>query len=241
VTTEHHHHLSGTLAVAAVLAVLAGFVDAFVYLRVAPVFVANMSGNLVHLGMGTGEADGHAVGAACAALGAFIAGVIAAVFGLDARLRSGRRASGTRLLFAEAALLACMPIAMWSFDISYSASIRPLDYWVVVPGSMAMGVQAIALRRVGQIAVATTYGTGAIVRFGEKLALAARRAPRAGDTRRTATIVVLGTVLVAYVGGAALAAALDDSPLLLVAATAVPLGVALVERRNPGVDDGAAD
>ena len=52
---------------------------------------------------------------------------------------------------------------------------------------VAMGLQATALRRVGQIAVATTYGTGAIVRVGEKVALAARRADRpvARAVRRT--------------------------------------------------------
>ena len=76
-------------------------------------------------------------------------------------------------------------------------------------GSTAMGLQAVSLRRVGSIAVSTTYGTGAIVRIGEKIALGLRRAERGSDVRRRATIFVITTILVGYVIGAAIAAAVD--------------------------------
>jgi uncharacterized membrane protein YoaK (UPF0700 family) len=228
VTTEHHHHVAGTLGTAIVLALLAGFVDAFVYLRVAPVFIANMSGNLVHLGMGAGEGQGRAVAAAAVALGGFLAGVFAAVARLDRHVRAARSAEARPLLIVESMLLAIMPITMWVFDIGRSATVRPIDYLVVAPGATAMGVQAIALRRVGQIAVATTYGTGAVVRLGEKIALATRRAPLVGETQRSATIVVLGVVLASYVIGAAIAASLRGAPVLLLVAAAVPLAVSVV-------------
>ena len=55
------HHLLGVrrpTASALVLAAVAGYVDAFVYLRVADVFIANQSGNIVRAGMGIfGEYD----------------------------------------------------------------------------------------------------------------------------------------------------------------------------------------
>lgn len=39
-TQEHQHHPTGTLPMAITLAVVAGFVDAFDFVNVTPVFVA---------------------------------------------------------------------------------------------------------------------------------------------------------------------------------------------------------
>ena len=50
-TQERAHHPSGPMFLAMVLAVVAGFVDAHVYVHITPVFVANMSGNIVHFGI----------------------------------------------------------------------------------------------------------------------------------------------------------------------------------------------
>ena len=230
-TTEVHHHTSGSLVMAISLAVTAGFVDAFVYVRVTPVFVANMSGNLVHLGIAAGESRLHAVAAALVALAGFVAGVSAATSHLDRRLRAGLPSSQTGLLVTESALLVALCVIVAVGHINYSSTIRPGDYLVIVVGSMSMGCQAVALRRVGQIAVSTTYGTGAIVRLGEKLALAVRRAARPSDIRRRITIGVLCAVLTAYVAGAWLATAVGDSPLLLLAPAAIPLAVALTLTR----------
>ena len=64
-TQESTHHPSGPLLLAVALAMVAGFVDAHIYLAVSPIFVANMSGNLVHIGMLVGDGNWwQAVGAA---------------------------------------------------------------------------------------------------------------------------------------------------------------------------------
>jgi uncharacterized membrane protein YoaK (UPF0700 family) len=232
-TTEAKHHASAGLPIAVALAATAGFVDAFIYVGVTPVFVANMSGNLVRLGIAGGNSDEHGVFAALVALGAFITGVVLATSHLDSHVRVGRHPRPARALVLEAVLLASLAIIIRSADIEFSASIEPIDFVVVALGATAMGIQAVALRRVGQIAVSTTYGTGAVVRLGEKLALAARRADRPGHVRRRVTIAVLGAVLVSYVAGAGLAAALDGPPELLLVAAAVPFVAALIQRRVP--------
>lgn len=220
---EVKHHVSGTLQLAVALAATAGFVDAFIYQRVAPVFVANMSGNLIRLGMSAGGHDGKGTAAAIVALAGFVAGAITGSAHLDAHVRAGKPADPLTLLFIEAILLAALPVVIRVADIAYSPSIEPIDYIVIVVGSIAMGLQAIALRRVGQVAVSTTYGTGAVVRLGEKLALAATRTPRPLDHRRRISIAVLTAVLVGYVAGAFVAASLSANPDLLFIPATVPL------------------
>jgi uncharacterized membrane protein YoaK (UPF0700 family) len=227
-TTEATHHVSGTLGLAVVLAAGAGFVDAFVYVHVTPVFVANMSGNLVRLGISAGNGEWHGVAAAAIAIGGFLAGVFGATMRLDAQVRRGRTPSPVALLLVESVLLASIAGILIVRDVSFSPVIHGIVYLVVVLGALAMGCQAVALRRVGQIAVSTTYGTGSVVRLGEKLALAMRRSVRPGDQRRRITIAVLFTVLVSYVAGAGLASWAVASPELLFLPAAVPLLAALL-------------
>ncbi|MCU1395245.1 MAG: hypothetical protein JWM34_3673 [Ilumatobacteraceae bacterium] len=233
-TSEARHHTSGPLALAIALAATAGFVDAFIFVRVAPVFVANMSGNLIRLGIATGAVTGHAAEGSLAALGGFFLGVVIATSFVDRHVRRDRVPNAVVLLLLESVLLASLPVIIATASITYSATIEPIDYLVVVIGATAMGIQAVALRRVGDVAVSTTYGTGAVVRLGEKVALALRGAERTGNVRRRRTIAVLGTVLVSYVGGAALAAAVGSSWALLIPPAMVPLVAAFVVRREAG-------
>ena len=221
---EHTHHASGTLPVVAALAAAAGFVDAFVFQHVTPVFVANMSGNLVRLGMSAGVHDGHQAVAALVALAGFAAGVTAGAAHLDTHVRSERQPNPAALLFVEASLLIALALILQTSDIGFSATTKAADYPVVLIGAAAMGMQAIALRRVGQVAISTTYGTGAVVRLSEKLALAFRKTPRPDNHRRRTSITILSTVLLTYVLGAFVAASWDSNPYLLF----IPAGVSLI-------------
>ncbi len=205
------------------LAATAGFVDAFIYLRVTPVLVANMSGNLIHLGIATGTSDWRAVSAAGIALASFLVGAGAATMAIDTGVRRGRAPAPSGLLFVESLLLFSLPVILLGSGVSYSPSIAPIDYLVVAVGATAMGIQAVALRRVGQVAVSTTYGTGAVVRLGEKLALAIRRTDRPGGHKRRVTIAVLAAVLVSYVAGALLGTSVGSSPTLLLIPATMPL------------------
>lgn len=229
---EHIHHPTGPLALAAALASVAGFIDAHVYLHVTPVFVANMSGNMVHLGMFAGLEQWQEAAGSAAALAAFLAGVVCATVHHDRELRLGRTVRPDALLVVEALLVLMLPVMLIAFDIRFTADTRLVDYPVIALGAFAMGIQTAALRRVGQIAVATTYGTGTIVRIGEKVVLAARGANRVSDHRRRATVWILVAVLVSYVAGAAVAAAAGSSPWLLLIPTGVLVIAAMLARRE---------
>jgi uncharacterized membrane protein YoaK (UPF0700 family) len=232
-TAESDHHVQGGLGIAAGLAGAAGFVDAFVYLRVTPVFVANMSGNLIRFGVAAGETYEHGVAGAAIAIAAFVSGVMLATMHLDRRVRAGRALASGALLVVESLLLLGLLAIMAATDVRVAPEISGIRYVLVVVGAIAMGLQAVALRRVGDVAVSTTYGTGALVRLGEKVALALRRTPRPGETRRLVTIVVLGTVLVAYVSGAWFAAAFAGGPAWLLLPAAVPLVAARAISARP--------
>ena len=91
---ESTHHVAGPLTVAVGLAATAGFVDAFVFQNVSAVFVANMSGNLIRVGMAVGDLDGHAVAASAIALVAFTLAAIAAATAIDRHVAGCRRCRG---------------------------------------------------------------------------------------------------------------------------------------------------
>lgn len=231
-TAETAHHPSGPIALALSLAGVAGFIDAHLFLHVTNVFVANMSGNMVHLGISAGAGDWSIAFGSTTALIAFAAGVVTAIAHHDHQLRRDKRVRPDDLLVVEALLTLVLPVVLVAFDVEFSNTAGTVHYIVIVIGAFAMGIQASALRRVGSIAVATTYGTGTIVRIGEKIALSLRGAQRASDGRRSATIVVLVGVLVAYVGGASTASALGSSPLLLLGPSAVLLIFAVYVRSS---------
>src|SRR5690606_8054302 len=101
---------------------------------------------------------------------------------------------------------------------------------VIALSSIAMGVQTASLRNVGQVAVATTYGTGAVVRIAEKSVLAARRADRAVEHRRRRSLIVLCSVVAAYVCGASLAALVATGLVMFAAVFLVGVSWALVRQ-----------
>ncbi len=231
-TAEHAHHPSGPLAVAVGLAVVAGYLDAYLFLFVTNVFVANMSGNMIRIGIFAGDGSWTTTAASAAALGAFMTGVVVAILHHDRRLQRGASVRPDELLFAEAALMFSLPIMLYGFDLGFATNPGPAHYLVIGVAAMAMGMQASALRRVGEIAVATTYGTGTVVRVGEKIALALRKAERVSDHRRLYTILVLFVVLVGYIGGAAIASALGSAHWLLGFPPAMLIGLALFVRHD---------
>ncbi len=169
-----------------------------------------------------------------AALVAFTAGVVVAIAHHDRQLQQHKPVRPDDLLVIEGLLTLSLPSILILFDVEFSNRADPIHYLVICIGALAMGIQASSLRRVGSIAVATTYGTGTIVRIGEKVALGLRGAERTSVGRRSATIVVLVGVLAGYVGGAAAASALGSSPLLLLIPSAVLLAFAVYVRSSAG-------
>src|SRR6202521_227848 len=85
------------------LTFVTGLVDAFSYLVLGHVFVANMTGNVVFLGFALAGAPGFSIGASCTAIALFVLGAL--VGGRLGHLLGSNRA---RLLSAATALQAAL-------------------------------------------------------------------------------------------------------------------------------------
>ena len=90
-TAETAHHPSGPLVLACSLAGVAGFVDAHLFLHITNVFVANMSGNMVRVGIFSGSGDWSIAAGSVAALFAFGAGVMVAMVAMVAMTGDSNR------------------------------------------------------------------------------------------------------------------------------------------------------
>lgn len=64
-------------------------------------------------------------------------------------------------------------------------------------------MQTEAIRHAAGVAIATTYETGALVRIGEVVGAPLRRG---GEPRYAKHLVVLSSIILAYLGGAAIGA-----------------------------------
>jgi uncharacterized membrane protein YoaK (UPF0700 family) len=213
----------GSLTTALALAAVAGYSDAHIYLHVAQVFVANMSGNVVLFGMALGGRDRSGIVGSGLAIVAFVLGIAGAT-------RIHRWYQRNRLVLRPDVVvlveLAAF-VALIGFSIGYpdSPGAEPTAraYPILVAGGLAMGLQTAVLRRVGRVQVTTTYESGVVARFGEESVLAlsgrgASRRPQAGADR---VLGILGSLVVAYAAGAAAASAAGAS----VAVLALPVAV----------------
>jgi uncharacterized membrane protein YoaK (UPF0700 family) len=190
---------------AALLAGIAGYVDAICFLRLGGAFAANMTGNLVEVGLSA--AQGHWGNAAwCVSLlVAFFLGV------LVARLILRTHQSPRLSLLIEAAI-----IIVAAGDLLGIAAVPAL--------AVAMAMQNEAVTH-GIVAVNVGFVTGEIQRLGERLV-----AETVPGQRETQAPIVL-TILVCYAAGAAigaLASRWDAAALILPAA--VLAGIALLPR-----------
>jgi uncharacterized membrane protein YoaK (UPF0700 family) len=194
------------MAVAAVLSAVAGIVDAICFDRVFAVFPANQSGNAILLGVALGSAEAGEAWRPALAICGFVLGVAAAIV-LGSRISRQRRPE--LLLTIEVVLLVPVAIAVLATPDPQDELGGPVTAGLLLLATAAMGIQTEIVGRVAGTAVATTYQSGAIVRIAELASRVAlwRRSPIA-PTRAAPGLTVLGIVLVSYVGGAALGAAL---------------------------------
>lgn len=215
-------------ALALLLTVAAGATDALAYLGLGGVFTANMTGNLVLLGIaGSHGADLHVARAAAATL-AFAAGLVLA-FRVTRDLPAGALWPRRITLTLTVGLLCQVAfLAGWA-----AVDAEPSEEWdvaLVALSALAMGVQTACARRVALAGITTTFVTGTLTSIAESAAHgSARHVPR-----RLAVLLALvvgalaGALLLRY---APITAAV--LPAALVALTLV-LGTRLHQvRRNP--------
>jgi uncharacterized membrane protein YoaK (UPF0700 family) len=196
-------------AMLVMLSLAAGCVDAVGYLGLGQIFVANMTGNTVLLGLALGQAKGQAALRAVVALAGFIVGVAAgaAIVG-PGRERSAWSPAVTAALALELVVLVAFAVG-WFFAEAEPAGLAV--YPLIVLPSLAMGVQSAAVRRLGVPGVATTYITGtltdltegAIARLRPAVSAAVSEDDRSEQTMPSARGLVLpADVWLAYGAGA---------------------------------------
>lgn len=124
------------------LTLVTGFVDAYSYLMLGHVFVANMTGNVVFCGFAIAGAAGFSLVASLVALAAFAAGA-----GLGGRLARTRREHRGRLLHAALLVQTTLMLAAYLVGELGPATDRPgARYPLIVLLGLAMGVQNASAR-----------------------------------------------------------------------------------------------
>jgi uncharacterized membrane protein YoaK (UPF0700 family) len=138
----------------------AGSVDAISYLALGRVFTANMTGNIVLLGLAVAQSLGPQTQRSVVALVAFAGGVaIAANVGRPRGQEEVWPARITLALGVEVVLLAGFAAAWWVFELRpFSESVLVL----VALAGLAMGMQSATARQLAVKGVFTTFVTGTL-------------------------------------------------------------------------------
>ena len=192
------------------MTLVTGLVDAFSYLVLGHVFVANMTGNVVLLGFALVGAPGFSIAASLAAIAAF--GVGALVGG-----KVGSRFARNRgQLFSTAA--AIQAVFLVSGVVLAALSTNPLTagvrYSVIVVLAIAMGIQNAGARKLAVPDLTTTVLTMTITGVAADSHVAGGQGSKAARRLIAIAAMLLGAVI--------------GATLVLHALIAYPLAIALV-------------
>jgi uncharacterized membrane protein YoaK (UPF0700 family) len=201
--------------------VVSGLVDAFSYLELGHVFVANMTGNVVVLAFALAGAKGFSIGASLSALAAFWIGAF-----LGGRL-GGRFGShrGNLLSAAMAVQGGCLLAAVIVNVVSQHPLSAAGRYPLVVALAITMGVQNATVRRLAVPGLTTTVLTLTITGAAVDLASTAEERPSLLRPYISVLALFLGALI-----GAVIELRVNTS-IPLIAALAVVVGVGLITMR----------
>jgi uncharacterized membrane protein YoaK (UPF0700 family) len=199
------------------MTLVTGLVDAFSYLALGHVFVANMTGNVVFLGFALAGAPGFSITASAVALVAFALGAL-----LGGRLSARFREHRGRLHSSAAAIQAVFLVAAVIFAVlSGSPVASGYRYALIVALGASMGIQNAAARKIAVPDLTTTVLTLTITGIAADSALAGGTGSKAG--RRLAAIA---TMLAGALIGAALVIHSQIYYPLVIALIAIVIGAA---------------
>jgi uncharacterized membrane protein YoaK (UPF0700 family) len=213
------------------LGIIAGFVDAIAFVHLFGVFPANQSGNAILVGISIGELDSGKILPPITSLTGFALGVF---FAVRLAFRLPPRWQTELLLLLQVLLLALTAVRLQFLPLSDLPLTGTEGFFALLFVSGAMGVQTYAVHSTSGIPVATTYQSGAVDQIARRAAIRS-----VGHTWQHPTrLVVLFSVFISYIVGAALGAVLGDAgPRLLwlsCIGTGVILLIRLLERRRRG-------
>ena len=159
------HHDGQSRFVAALLAALAGYVDACGFIASGGFFVSFMSGNSTRLGIGVSRDAENAL-VAGGLIAAFVFGVTVGT--LISRV-SGRRSASAVLLLVAVFLFASAGLG-WRGWTAGSLALM----------AMAMGAENNVFEKRGEVSIGLTYMTGSLVKMGQRIGHALLGADRFG-------------------------------------------------------------
>lgn len=193
------------------LTVVTGLVDAFSYLVLGHVFVANMTGNVVFMAFSLSGAAGFSVTASLTSLAAFAVG---AMFG--GRVANRFPHHRARLLLTVTVLEGTLVLAAYlSSRLTAEHPSTFVRLLLIVLLGLAMGGQNAAARRLGVPDLTTTVLTLTITGIAADGRLAGGTASKAGTRALSAIAMFLG----ALVGGLFIQGSEPALPLLIAVLT----------------------
>jgi uncharacterized membrane protein YoaK (UPF0700 family) len=192
------------------MTLVTGLVDAFSYLVLGHVFVANMTGNIVLLGFALAGAPGFSITASATALASFFAG---ALIGGRIGSRHGRHRGR---LHSSAAVIQSLFLATSVILAALSGSpvTDGFRYALIVALGTAMGIQNAAARKIAVPDLTTTVLTLTITGIAADSAIAGGPGSKAGGR-----LIAVATML---------AGALIGAVLVRHAPICYPLAIALI-------------
>jgi uncharacterized membrane protein YoaK (UPF0700 family) len=174
-----------------ILTAVTGLIDAVSYLRMGHVFVANMTGNVVFLGLALEPGSGLSLLASAVAIGGFLAGAV--VGGRLAVHLADRPRTWLRTTFtAQAATLAVVTLLAGLGVLTYTGDLALLTTAAL---AASFGLQNATVRRIAAADLTTTVLTLTLTGLAADSVLA--RGPGARPHRR------LGSILAMLAGAAA--------------------------------------
>lgn len=173
------------------MTIVTGLVDAFSYLLLGHVFVANMTGNVVLLGFALVGAHGFSVTASISAIAAF--GVGALVGGIVGSRFDHRR---DRLLtYASALQVVLISISVVFATLSGAQVGTGYRYGLITVLAIAMGIQNAAARKLAVPDLTTTVLTLTITGIAADSAIVGGSGSKSGRRLLSAAAMLAGAVV----------------------------------------------
>ncbi|MFF2729537.1 YoaK family protein [Streptomyces sp. NPDC058008] len=202
-----------------VLTLLTGLVDAFSYLLLGHVFVANMTGNVVFMGFALAGAPTFSTLASAVALGSFAAGALAG--GITVHLAGSHRGRQLqRALLVETAFVTAAMVVTLVSGGPYTGGVR---FTLIVLLGLGLGVQNAAVRALAVPDLTTTVLTRTLTGAVADSRLALGTGSRAGRRVLSAAAMLAG----AFFGALAALHVHPALPLLIAVALLAAVGTAV--------------
>ena len=185
------HDRHGPLApILVALTVVTGLVDAFSYLVLGHVFVANMTGNVVFLAFALVGAPGFSVLASVVALAAFSVGALT-----GGRLSVVARHRGHMVVLVGTLQALLVAVAVVVDSVAHTPGRGPLRYALIAVLSLSMGAQNAMARKLAVPDLTTTVLTLTITGISADSRLAGGGGSKAGRRLVSALSMSLGALV----------------------------------------------